>query len=78
MDLRVCTCCCKPNTPLFTTTQAFDDVVRGRAIGEVAVMTAGGGEWDKDLLFEVPVEHEEIQRLSQRYKKYVWFVCMDG
>lgn len=51
--------------------QAFDDVIRGRAIGDVAVMTADGGEWDSNLLFEVPLEHEEMQRLAGRYQKCV-------
>jgi hypothetical protein len=28
-----------------------------------------GGDWRPELLFEVPREHEEMQRLDQRYKK---------
>ena len=31
---------------------------------------ASGGEWNKDLLFTVPREHEEMQRLEGRYGKY--------
>ena len=31
---------------------------------------ASGGEWNKDLLFKVPYEHAEMQRLEGRYKKY--------
>lgn len=31
-------------------------------------MQASGGEWNQDLLFKIPREHEEIQRLEGRYK----------
>ena len=31
---------------------------------------ASGGEWNKDLLFNVPREHGEMQRLEGRYGKY--------
>ena len=30
---------------------------------------ASGGEWNKELLFVVPIDHPEIQRLQGRYKK---------
>ncbi len=33
------------------------------------VCQASGGEWNKDLLFNVPRQHEEVQRLEGRYKK---------
>ena len=32
---------------------------------------AEGNEWKRDLLFEVPREHPEMQRLDGRYKKCV-------
>lgn len=35
-----------------------------------AVMQASGGTWNRDLLFNVPRDHEEVQRLEGRYKKY--------
>jgi FKBP-type peptidyl-prolyl cis-trans isomerase 2 len=31
-------------------------------------MQAQGGEWKKELLFAVPRDHEEIQRLEGRYR----------
>lgn len=37
----------------------------------VGLFQASGGEWNKDLLFKVPREHEEVQRLEGRYKKSV-------
>ncbi len=30
---------------------------------------ASGGEWQPQLLFAVPLDHPEIQRLEGRYKK---------
>ena len=33
------------------------------------ICQASGGEWNKDLLFNVPRQHEEVQRLEGRYKK---------
>ncbi|DBA84373.1 TPA: hypothetical protein ACH3X2_006223 [Trebouxia sp. C0005] len=49
--------------------QAFDAGVRGLRIGEKTYLEASGGEWNKDLLFNVPRQHEEVQRLEGRYKK---------
>ncbi|KAK9846576.1 hypothetical protein WJX81_006929 [Elliptochloris bilobata] len=51
--------------PLF---QAFDAAVRGLSLGETTTLEAQGGEWRRDLLFEVPREHPEIQRLEGRYR----------
>ena len=31
-------------------------------------MKASGGEWNGDLMFNVPRDHQEIQRLEGRYK----------
>jgi len=36
--------------PLF---QAFDEAIRGCALGETAVLEAKGGEWMPDLYFKV-------------------------
>ncbi|KAL3135725.1 hypothetical protein ABBQ38_006193 [Trebouxia sp. C0009 RCD-2024] len=47
--------------------QAFDAGVRGLHIGDKTYLEASGGEWNKDLLFNVPSEHEEVQRLEGRY-----------
>lgn len=33
------------------------------------LLQAEGGDWKPELLFMVPREHEEIQRLEGRYKK---------
>ena len=47
--------------PLF---QAFDRAVRGLRVGDSAVVKALGGEYDKELLFAVPRDHEEVVRLE--------------
>ena len=47
--------------PLF---QAFDRAVRGLRVGDSAVVKALGGEYDKELLFAVPRDHEEVLRLE--------------
>lgn len=48
--------------------QAFDEAVRGLAVGDSVKIKAQGGEWKKDLLFVVPRDHEEVGRLENRYK----------
>jgi FKBP-type peptidyl-prolyl cis-trans isomerase 2 len=48
--------------------EAFDDAVRGLAVGEIASICAQGGEWQPELLFRVPAGHEEVTRLQGRYK----------
>ncbi|KAF6265583.1 hypothetical protein COO60DRAFT_863334 [Scenedesmus sp. NREL 46B-D3] len=53
------------SNPLF---QAFDGALRGLAIGESVELQISGGEWQKELLFVVPREHPEIERLEGRYK----------
>lgn len=50
--------------------QGFDEAVRGLGMGETAILEAQGGEWKRDLLFKVPKDHQEIQRLEGRYQKY--------
>ena len=37
-------------------------------MGDVAEVSVSGEEWNPELLFEVPLEHPEIQRLERRYK----------
>lgn len=48
--------------------QAFDDAVKGLKEGDAALVQAQGGEWKRELMFNVPIDHEEIQRLSGRYR----------
>lgn len=48
--------------------KAFDEAVRGLPIGSDSVLRANGGEWNRDLMFDVPANHDEITRLEQRYK----------
>lgn len=50
--------------PLF---QGIDEAVRGLAVGQSALVQASGGEYDPDLLFQVPKEHPEIVRLAEEY-----------
>ena len=49
--------------------QAFDEVVRGRAAGEsVRLSCPSPPAWDPELLFRVPGDHPEVERMRGRYK----------
>eukprot|EP00873_Tetraselmis_striata_P017814 jgi/Tetstr1/438078/TSEL_026703.t1 len=48
--------------------QGFDAAVRGLAVGQTVELEASGGEWSEDLVFKVPIDHEEMVRLAGRYK----------
>jgi FKBP-type peptidyl-prolyl cis-trans isomerase 2 len=48
--------------PLF---KAFDKAVRNMSINETREIEASGGEYDPNLLFRVPIEHPEIERLRE-------------
>lgn len=48
--------------PLF---KAFDKAVRNMTINETREIEASGGEYDPNLLFRVPREHPEIERLRE-------------
>mmetsp|Transcript_7645 Transcript_7645/g.13165 ORF Transcript_7645/g.13165 Transcript_7645/m.13165 type:complete len:264 (-) Transcript_7645:442-1233(-) len=48
--------------PLF---QGIDEAVRGVAIGETATIKASGGEYNPALLFKIPRNHPEVQRLEE-------------
>lgn len=47
--------------PLF---QGFDAAIRGLQEGDVRSFQCKAGERQEDLIFSVPTEHEEIQRLE--------------
>jgi len=49
--------------------QAFDGAVRGLGVGEVVELEMSGGDWRPELLFDVPKNHPEVERLEGRYKK---------
>lgn len=51
--------------PLF---QAFDGALRGLAVQDVIELEISGGEWKQELLFTVPRDHPEVERLEGRYK----------
>ena len=55
--------------PLF---QAFDEAIRGRALGETAVLEAKGGEWRQELFFKVQFEAYNIQEDDLRYLDEHW------
>jgi hypothetical protein len=57
----------KNNTPM--PLQAFDGALRGLAVGESVELQLQGSDWQKELLFVVPRDHPEIERLERRYKK---------
>ena len=48
--------------------RGFDEALRGLSVGDVTDVSVSGEEWNPELLFEVPLEHPEIQRLERRYK----------
>ena len=48
--------------------EAFDEAVRGLSVGESLGIKADGGEWKEELLFQVPRDHPEVQRMEGRYK----------
>ena len=50
--------------PLF---KAFDEAVRKLNVGNSAVVSASGGDYDPNLLFSVPANHEEIARLRAEW-----------
>ncbi len=49
--------------------QAFDGAVRGLGVGEAIELEMSGGDWQPELLFTVPKDHPEVERLEGRYKK---------
>ncbi|KAI8468082.1 MAG: hypothetical protein J3K34DRAFT_428330 [Monoraphidium minutum] len=51
--------------PIF---KAFDGAVRGQGVGEVVEIEISGGDWRPELLFTVPRDHPEVERLEGRYK----------
>ena len=48
--------------PLFL---AFDAAVRGMVVGDESLVNASGGEYDPALLFKVPTNHPEVERLRE-------------
>jgi FKBP-type peptidyl-prolyl cis-trans isomerase 2 len=50
--------------PLF---KAFDEAVRTLRVGASATVSASGGDYDPNLLFSVPANHEEIGRLRAEW-----------
>ncbi|KAL6766317.1 FKB16G [Auxenochlorella protothecoides x Auxenochlorella symbiontica] len=48
--------------------QAFDSAVRGMAVGDKTSIQVEGAEWNPELLFRVPWDHPEMERLKGRYK----------
>lgn len=48
--------------------KGFDIAVRGLEIGGRATIQASGKPWEKELMFQVPRDHPEVQRLEGRYK----------
>eukprot|EP00466_Bigelowiella_natans_P021431 jgi/Bigna1/72765/fgenesh1_pg.21_\ len=50
--------------PLF---QGIDQQVLGLKVGDAKQLNISGPEWNSDLLFKVPADHPEIERLGRRY-----------
>ena len=51
--------------------QALEQAVRSHGEGDVVELEISGGEYKKELVFKVPTDHPEIQRLQGRYKSCV-------
>jgi hypothetical protein len=62
--------------PIF---RALDGAVRGLPVGGAVELELSGGDWRPELLFTVPRDHPEVERLEGRYKKCayararIWF-----
>ena len=58
--------------------QALDKAVRSRSVGDQVELELQGGEYKRDLVFTVPLDHQEVQRLQGRYSScalawsFVW------
>jgi len=50
--------------PLF---QGIDQEVLGLKVGDCKSLSMSGPDWNPDLLFKVPFDHPEIERLQRRY-----------
>ena len=50
--------------PLF---MAFDKAVQNMRVGDYTVVEASGGEYDSNLLFKVPKDHQEIIRHEEDF-----------
>ena len=48
--------------------EVLDGVIRGYSVGEVLEVECQGPKWTRDLCFEVPYDHPEVERLNARYK----------
>lgn len=48
--------------------EAFDEAVRGLTVGETIGIKADGPAWTEELMFNVPMDHPEIERMNGRYK----------
>lgn len=48
--------------------EAFDEAVRGLSVGETIGIKADGPTWTEELMFNVPMDHPEIERMNGRYK----------
>lgn len=50
--------------------QALETAVRSHGVGDVVELQLKGGDYNPDLLFRVPADHPEIERLQGRYRAY--------
>ena len=48
--------------------EAFDEACRGLSVGETIGIKADGPAWTEELMFQVPMDHPEIERMNGRYK----------
>lgn len=51
--------------------QALEQAVRSHGEGDIVELEITGGEYKKDLVFRVPIDHQEVQRLQGRYRSCV-------
>ena len=48
--------------------QVIDKATRGLSVGERSAGELKSPDWDPELLFDVPLNHPEVERLEGRYK----------
>lgn len=48
--------------------QVVDQATRGLSVGQQSAVELASPAWNPELLFDVPLDHPEVERLEGRYK----------
>lgn len=57
---------------------ALEQAVRSHGVGDIVELQLKGGDYNSDLVFKVPTDHPEIERLQGRYRSYAPSCCLPG